>query len=197
MKSWKKTAVVLAVVAGLSAGATSAMAWGGWWGHGHCGGPYGGGPGMPPAAMNNGNSQFNGYWGATAEDWIAARKASIEQYLAWLQPMLGLRDNQMAAWTHFSNFILDHVEQNATRRQEMWNSTPPANAVERFELREKNIKAMEESVSAMRMEVEQFYNQLDTRQKQTFDANFTMGMGGANMGQGPRSRGYRNGGRGW
>ncbi len=204
MKAWKKTAVALAVVTGLGIGATTAMARGGWWGNGPCGGPYGG-PGMPPAAMNGGG-QPGGYWGPggrTAEDWAAARKAGIEQYLAWLQPTLMLSDNQTAAWNRFSTFVADHAEKNAARRQEMWNNAPPANAVERFELREKSIKAMEESVSEMKTEVTKFYNQLDDKQKQIFDANFTMGSGpGANMGprQGPGPRGHRGGwhhGGGW
>ena len=187
MKTWSKKAMVVAVVAALGIGATSVMARGGW--HG----PHGG-PGMPPGAMMN-----EGGWGPEAGDFAAILTARIDQYMAWLKPTLALRDNQDAAWQRFSNFVSDHVQQNATRMQEMRSGDRPANVVERFEWREKSLIAMQESVSAMKSEVELFYNQLDAQQKQTFDANFTMGSGPGAMGHrgpGPRGGGYGKGG-GW
>lgn len=193
MKNWSKKAIALAAVAALGFGASSVMARGGGWGHGPC--PGYGGPG-PQGMMNDGpweRAQQDG-------DWVAARTARIQQYLAWLQPTLQLRADQMVAWERFSAFINEHVAQNAERRAEAWNNERPATAVERLEWREKNLQAMEESLAAMKSEVAQFYGQLDPQQQQAFNANFHMGAGaGAPMGRSHATRhgGWHRSGAGW
>jgi len=184
-----KKALMLAAIAALGIGATSAMARGGW-GPGHCMG-Y---DGMPQARMNGGGP--DAAWQGNA-DFAAARTARIEQYLAWLKPTLNLRADQTAAWDSFSGFVVEHARERATQMQEAWQAGAPTNAVERLARREQHLQAMETSLAAMKTEVTQFYQQLDPQQQQLFDANFTMGNGPGGPGgfHGPRHGGHRGGWR--
>lgn len=183
MKTFSEKAAAIAVIIALGLGSTSALARG--WQHGPhhgpaCMGCYGG-AGM----MQNGSG-----------DYTAMRTTRAEQHMAWLQPTLNLRPDQQAAWQRFNTFVTAHVAQMAQRNQTLWQSSQPANTVERLQQRERNLKAHETAMTEMRTQVELFYNQLDTAQKQVFDTNFALGRGPGAMGtpgSGPRRAGANAG----